>query len=99
VEGDAAARLYDEYKDVVQATTERAQDAVQEAVRAVEAMNAAHRKAQQQNVKTHADATRRGFGVPVDSLMGLKSPAPGVALDKLADEITARLDYVDRNEA
>ena len=99
VEGDAAARLYDDYKDVVQATTERAQDAVQEAMRAVEAMNAAHRKAEQQGVKTDADATRRAFGVPVDRLMGLKSPRVGVALDKLSDEITARLDYIDRNEA
>ena len=99
VEGAAASRLYDEYKDVVQATTERAQDAVQEAMRAVEVMNAAHRKAEQQGVKTDADATRRAFSVPIDSLMGLKQPAPGVALDKLGDEISARLDYIDRNAA
>ena len=99
VEGDAAARLYDEYETVVRATTERAQEAISEAARAVEAMNAAHRKAEQQNVKVSADATRRGFGVPVDRLMGLKSPRPGVALDKLSDEVQARLDYIDRNEA
>ena len=93
---DAAARLYDAYAPVLRATTNRALDALSEAIDAVEAMNAAHEKAEHQGVKTEADATRTAFGVPVGRLMRLKKPDALTALREVKEKASGCMEYIDR---